>query len=422
MNIKTRQRGFNPDNQYCSILGAVLGGAAAGIAGSLFGGSKSDSGASDATREQRRQYDLTRKDMKPWMTAGQNALGDYQNALGQQTPMYGAFAAPAGSDLPTYQSGAGQLQYQNLAGAPPTYQNLAGAPPEYQATGGYGAFGQGDRFNWDTNALLNDPGYQFTRDQALQGTERAENALGNQNSGGILTALQDRAGGVAAQYGQDFRRTAAAENAMNYGRDVGEYGMGVARNQDIYNRNTQDYGIQSARNQDIYGRGLQDYGVQAARNQDIYGRGVQDYGINAGRNTEMYNRGISDYGIGTDRANALYGRGAQEYGFDVGRNTDQYGRDQNYLSRLSDLSSGGQNAAAQLGGFGANTASNIGNIAMQNAANQTQMAQGVNNAIQGSISNYLTHDLYSNNPNMLYSNSYASAPGGGRIGQGGIFQ
>lgn len=117
---------------------------------------------------------------------------------------------------------------------------------------------------------------------------------------------------------------------------------------------------------------------------------------------ENFNRGISEYGINTDRANSLYNRGVGEYNMGAARNTDIYGRDQNYLNRLSNLSGGGQNAAAQLGGFGAQSASNQGGYQMMNAANQNSMYQGINNAAQGSIANYLAHDLYSNNPNMLY--------------------
>jgi hypothetical protein len=278
-----------------------------------------------------------------------------------------------------FQGGSAVPQYSNNT-TPPEYQNMAGAPPQYQATGGYGGFGQGDRFEWDSNALLNDPGFQFTKDQALQATTRQQNAGGNQFSGNILAALQDRGGGLAASYGQDFRRSAANENAMNYGRDVGEYGMDVARNQDMYNRNVQNYGIDAARNQDVYGRGVQDYNILAGREKDIYGRGV------------------TDYGLGLQGNQLQYGRDVGEYGMNVARNQDQYGRTQNYLSRLEGLSGSGQNAAAQLGAFGQNTANTIGNIYMQNAANQQGMYQGINNAIQGSIGNYLTHDLYSNMP------------------------
>ena len=114
----------------------------------------------------------------------------------------------------------------------------------------YGDFQGGDRFSWDTNALYNDPGYNFVRDEALRGTERQQNAGGNQISGNILTALQDRAGGLASSYSDQFRRNALNESNVNYGRDVGEYGMGVSRNQDMYGRNAGmiDRGMNAATN------------------------------------------------------------------------------------------------------------------------------------------------------------------------------
>ena len=52
-----------------------------------------------------------------------------------------------------------------------------------------------------------DPGYQFARDQALQATQRATGTGGFQGSGNVLTALTDRASGLAQQqYGQYVQR------------------------------------------------------------------------------------------------------------------------------------------------------------------------------------------------------------------------
>lgn len=51
----------------------------------------------------------------------------------------------------------------------------------------------------DYSQFYNTPGYQFTRDEALQATERQASATGGLRSGNTLTALQDRAGGLASQ-------------------------------------------------------------------------------------------------------------------------------------------------------------------------------------------------------------------------------
>jgi len=192
MILKKRQRGFCAD-RFCSIGigGAILGGAALGAVGSYFGAKKSKDASDDAIDWQKEQYQQTRQDLEPWRTSGVNALNRYTSGIENQTPMYGSFEG-------------------------------------------------GNRFNWDNEELYNDPGYNFVRGEALRGTERQQNAGGNQWSGGLLTALQDRAGGLAAGYSNQFRTNALNENNINYGRDTGEYGMGVARNTDIYGRN-QDY-------------------------------------------------------------------------------------------------------------------------------------------------------------------------------------
>ena len=197
-------------DKFCSIdpgtamvIGSGISAGAGVLGGSSGGGTRK---LRKARGELRNNALNARRQLQPYADQGLNALNQYSGMIGDESPIYDEFNG-------------------------------------------------GDRFQWDTNALLNDPGYQFTRDQALQGTTRAQNAGGNQFSGNILTALQDRAGGVAAQYGQDFRGSALDENRLNYGRDVGEYGMGVARNQDLYGRD-----------QNVLNRlqGLGDTGLQAA--------------------------------------------------------------------------------------------------------------------------------------------------------------
>jgi hypothetical protein len=295
--------------------------------------------------------------------------GEYTPNERQQTPMYDQFQAPEGSDLPTYTPGADLPQY-----------NAQGNVPEYNAQGyvpGYNSTGQ---FNFN---LENDPIYQFQLEEGLKAATRQANASNMSNSGGILDELQKRGTGIAGAYQDAAFQRQLAGSRENYGRGV------------------QDYGIDAARGRELYNRGAQDYGINAARDREVYGRGVQDYGINADRNNTMFNRNISNYGIDTDRANQLYGRGVGEYGMDVSRNQDLYGRDQQYLNRLSALASGGQNAAAQLGGYGSSAAANAGQLGMQGGLAEANQWQGINNAVQGSIANYLTHDLYSNNPYLM---------------------
>jgi hypothetical protein len=80
-----------------------------------------------------------------------------------------------------------------------------GAQAYADITGAAGQAGQ-DR----ARALFQtDPGYQFARDQALQATERQSGTGGGQYSGNVLSALEDRASGLAQQqYGNYVQRLA----------------------------------------------------------------------------------------------------------------------------------------------------------------------------------------------------------------------
>jgi len=372
-----------------AIGGAILGGAAIGGATSYLGSQSVKDASNDAIRAQEYQYNQTRNDFSPYREGGLNAYNTYQDALGlggswqntpeayydwkaanpgknrregyqfyldqfdkgewtpneatgPRTPMYNAFNAPPGSELPTYTPG------EDL----PTYNPTAG-PAEYNSLGGF-------NFNLEDDEI-----YNFALQEGLDAATKQMNAQKMSNSGGILAELQKRGNLFAADYQDRAHARQLADSRENYGRNV------------------------------------QDYGINDARNRDIYGRNVQDYGINADRNNQMWNRNLTNYGIDTDYANALYGRGVGEYGMGVSRNQDIYGRDQDYLNRLAMQSGGGQNAVAQLGGFGAGAAANIGQLGMAGGAADAQQYQGINNALQGSIANYLTHSLY-NNPGGAY--------------------
>jgi hypothetical protein len=60
------------------IVGAVAGGLIASKGAKSAANTQAKS-ADAATAEQRRQYDLSRSDQMPWLTAGKGALGDIQN-------------------------------------------------------------------------------------------------------------------------------------------------------------------------------------------------------------------------------------------------------------------------------------------------------------------------------------------------------
>ena len=97
------------------------------------------------------------------------------------------------SDLKNYYGqgvGALNIPFQGANAGAGLYGDLTGANgPEGQARA--------------RAAFQTDPGYQFARDQALQATDRASGTGGMQYSGNVLSALEDRASGLAQQqYGQ----------------------------------------------------------------------------------------------------------------------------------------------------------------------------------------------------------------------------
>ena len=79
------------------------------------------------------------------------------------------------------------------------------------------------------------------------------------------------------------------------------------------------------------------------------------------------------------------------YSANVGRSQDIYGRGQDKLNRYAALSGVGQSATSTIGNQGTNAANQIAGLGMQGA-------QGINNAIQGGIGNYLTYQDQKKNP------------------------
>jgi hypothetical protein len=86
------------------VWGAIAGGLASGVAGSLLGGKKSSRASRRAIKEQRRQYNQTRSDLSPYREAGVNALSQYQDQMGNPSPMYGEFQGGSGGSLAWYRN------------------------------------------------------------------------------------------------------------------------------------------------------------------------------------------------------------------------------------------------------------------------------------------------------------------------------
>lgn len=120
------------------IAGSVIAGGSA-IAAASISGKAQKKGTSAAIREQQRQFDVSQELTAPRREAEEAALMELRNLLG---------------------IGTGEAQIPDLEDI---------------------------------------PGFQFARDEALQAVERSGAARGGLVSGNVLTALQDRASGLASQ-------------------------------------------------------------------------------------------------------------------------------------------------------------------------------------------------------------------------------
>ena len=290
----------------------------------------SNEAANDIIDEQRRQYDQTRADFQPFRQAGLSALSQYQQGINNPTAPAPDLNVSQGANLPQYQSTGQQAAYSNN-------QSL----PDYNPVG---------EFNFN---LEEDAGYNFAKSEAMKATERAMAARGMNNSGNLLTELQNRAAGLASQYTNDAFNRYAAGYDRNYGRNVDTFNI---------NKNLSD---------------------------TAYQRGVTDYGINAAINTENYNRNVNDYGLNTQRANTMYGRDMDRFNVDTMRNNTAYTRNQNRLAQLGGLADMGAGATGNLATAGQNMANNNSVTLGNNAAN-------ISDNINRGMSNYMYNDWMRN--------------------------
>jgi len=108
-------------------------------------------------------------------------------------------------------------------------QTGAGAGLYADLTGANGPEGQARA----RAAFQTDPGYQFTRDEALQATQRATGTGGMQGSGNVLTALQDRAAGLASQQYGNWASRLAPYVGQNIGAAGALAGVDVGLGQNL---------------------------------------------------------------------------------------------------------------------------------------------------------------------------------------------
>lgn len=254
---------------------AIIG-AGASIAGGVMANKGAKAQADSVTNasnasiaEQRRQYDLNRQDLAPWMSSGsaanqklayllgvgpQYSFGESPSGTASQTstqnpqPLSGYNSGTSDRMFPGPQTSANYNPYNSTASQGPNYKpnsNPVGAPaasstsPNFDPQGGYGSllsdFTPGD--------LQNEPGYQFELGQGAQALQRSAAAKGQLFSGGTLKAL--------TQYNNDFAGTKYNEafNRFNTNK-LNRYNMlsGLSSGGQQVSTNLANLGQQSANN------------------------------------------------------------------------------------------------------------------------------------------------------------------------------
>ena len=171
-----------------AVGGFFLGGGTAGaqlgaILGSSFGASQAAGKAAEAQAEaaqaaiwaQRHQFNVTRRDLRPFREAGVLALGQQQSLLGMGTP---------------------EEQQQAFA------------------------------------AFTDSPGQQFLRNQQERALLRNSSAIGGLGGGNVRTALQEQAFGRAqTDFGNQFNRLASLSGTgQTAATSLGQFGSQSAGN------------------------------------------------------------------------------------------------------------------------------------------------------------------------------------------------
>lgn len=171
-----------------SWTGVAIGGATvvSGYLSSKASGDAADAsaGASDrATEEQRRQYDLTRNDLSPFLDAGTSALVDFRQGLEQS----------------------------------PTAPQL-------------------EQFSFDPNSVLDNPNFQFLRDQGNIAQDRVAAKNRNLGSGNRLLEAQKFGQGLSTNFLNSEFNQQRTLNQDNNNRLLQQHSLGLQSFNDRLNR------------------------------------------------------------------------------------------------------------------------------------------------------------------------------------------
>ena len=162
--------------------------------------------------------------------------------------------------------------YMDTAGDPNRFEDVS----KFQTEGvhdalkglrphaGYQALNK--KFEFDTEDLLKDPGYQFRLDEGAKAIERKGASRGMLQSGRTLQSLSNFSQGLASQ----------------------EYG-------NAYDRSLGEFGIRERQTLNAYDRAAKEFGMRRGQSLDAYDKALQDWGMNYGMYGDSYNRAFGEY-------------------------------------------------------------------------------------------------------------------------------
>lgn len=378
-----------------AVAGATLVGGYLGAEGAQSAAATSAASAERASALQAEQYQQNRRDLMPWMdvaagtrlptginqqTAELLARQRSGEQLSREDTMQlitamGPMVAAGVTDADINQA----IQHIE-APQQGTLQELAGYGGSRVATGDYipasdvptfapGSDIQdfdirGDQPVFDpTINMERDPGVAFRRQEQERAINRNMAGMGKLLSGNRMEELMARGGDLASQeYGQA------------YGRNLGEYELGRAREATGFARDLTGFEQNRLAEEARYGRDVTGYNAEMARENLLYGRGVGEYGR-------------------------------------------QYGAETDYLNRLANLSNVGQQTAMGMGQMGAQTAANIGANTMGAGSAQAAAQMGQASAWQNAIGDFsaLGTQYAMNQPSAYAPNYNMNVPAGGSL-------
>ena len=162
--------------------------------------------------------------------------------------------------------------YMDTAGDPNRFEDVSkfqteGVPDALKGLrphAGYQALNK--KFEFDTEDLLKDPGYQFRQDEGAKAIERKGAARGMLQSGRTLQSLSNFSQGLASQeYGQA------------YGRSLGEFGIRERQTLNAYDRAEKEFGMRRGQSLDARDQAFKEWGAKYGMYGDAYNRDLQEY-------------------------------------------------------------------------------------------------------------------------------------------------